>query len=252
MQDEMGLGWLDYGARFYDPVLGRWHSVDPSADEEGQEVASPYCYVENNPISRNDPDGRIWDKIIGAVAGAAVEYTGQVIANSVRDGGFSVENLYQNIDSGDIGLSAAEGALTSGGSVIKGLVKGAVVVGSEVVRNTVDITSDGVEINSTGNVIKNTAIGLTLGKIGDTAPAPKVKVVNAPTPKQAVKQARQEAKASGTLVNREKRVATETKAKSNQTKAKGVNEAAGKTAQNSAASGASETTKRAIDEKKRK
>jgi RHS repeat-associated protein len=58
MQDEMGLNWLDYGARFYDQVLGRWHSVDPHA--ENYYSWSPYHYAANNPIIVTDPTGMDW------------------------------------------------------------------------------------------------------------------------------------------------------------------------------------------------
>jgi RHS repeat-associated protein len=55
LQDEFGLNWLHYGARYYDPQLGRWHVVDPLASENPD--YTPYHYTHNAPINRIDPDG---------------------------------------------------------------------------------------------------------------------------------------------------------------------------------------------------
>ena len=47
----------DYGARFYDPVIARWTSIDPLV-EKNHHAWTPYSYVYNNPILLIDPDGR--------------------------------------------------------------------------------------------------------------------------------------------------------------------------------------------------
>jgi len=54
-QSDFGLEWYDYGARFYDPALARFMTLDPLAEKFISQTG--YAYASNTPIVAIDYNG---------------------------------------------------------------------------------------------------------------------------------------------------------------------------------------------------
>src|SRR6201996_6823728 len=78
--DGSGLEEYDYGARFYDPQIGRWGVPDSMAEKVYP--SSPYSYVVNNSLTLNNPSGKDWTISVDASDGVFhfyINFTGAVV-----------------------------------------------------------------------------------------------------------------------------------------------------------------------------
>jgi RHS repeat-associated protein len=77
IEKALGLDWIDYGMRMYNPALGRWNGIDALAEK--YHPLSGYSFVANDPIKFSDIGGMdIVDRRGGKNQLAVVDENGQI------------------------------------------------------------------------------------------------------------------------------------------------------------------------------
>ncbi|NBD12295.1 FG-GAP-like repeat-containing protein [Corallococcus silvisoli] len=81
-------GLLYFGARYYDPALGRFLTPDSRTASRisGRDSLNRFAFAINNPVTYTDPTGHsVWDSVLGATLGT-LEVAVGVVIDVVSDG----------------------------------------------------------------------------------------------------------------------------------------------------------------------
>lgn len=116
-EDSTGLVYL--GARFYDPEIGRFLSVDPvHFVEESPTSFNRYAYGNNSPYSYVDPDGELPILLLIPLVVKGIDY------------GITAYDTYQAYQEGGVEAAAKEVAISSATSIVPGLKTGKRLLGA--------------------------------------------------------------------------------------------------------------------------
>lgn len=217
LQDELGLNLYDYGARNYDPALGRWMNIDPMAEK--YIMFSPYNYVGSNPIVRTDPTGKDWftDKKgnqtynkdltkdnASTILNKGQHYSGTTATEKVsndagnytltynKDGSISSSNPTENNTSTTKATPLGDAGQKAGGGESKDKIAEKVTTGMDAlgasmsVSNAVNIATVGIKFE--GVALKAiTGSGTVIGAIAGGVPAARNLINNGWSNKEGVK-----------------------------------------------------------------
>ncbi|WP_339609458.1 RHS repeat-associated core domain-containing protein [uncultured Planktosalinus sp.] len=130
LQTEFGVEMYDFGARNYDPALGRWMNIDPLAEEYPD--WTPYRYGFNNPVRYTDPTGLMeWDPQVNEDGSTSyIAEAGDSAETFASQYGFDQETA-ETITGTTGNTEIAEGTEVSGGKVKE-------VTGSEALKLDLD------------------------------------------------------------------------------------------------------------------
>ena len=165
---DLGLTYMQ--ARYYDPLIGRFYSNDPVGWTSKNPIMSfnRYLYVNNNPYKYNDPDGEFLNFIIGAGAGALINFSAQVLTKGIDGVDYSQVVVAAAVGATGVGVgevvasSVAQIGLSGGAAVVANIAGNA--VGGAVVGVAGALTNaavDGGQGDSSG--------AISLGQMGSAA-----------------------------------------------------------------------------------
>jgi RHS repeat-associated protein len=183
-----GLGWNDYGARFYDPSIGRFTTVDDLSDHPNQIDKSPYAYTWNNPVNLTDPDGNCptcpaaaAGAVIGGLIGGGLEIASQLInKGTISDwnavGGSAIQGAVTGAVAGFtagtslLGTAAASGGANAVGGTLNRSIQGQNTTLTDVATDATVGTVLGAGGKLVGNAVSSGTNNLSnsaKGKLGE-------------------------------------------------------------------------------------